>query len=62
MSNMVFNPYNDFVGVGSTYDTTYGSFGVTAYQNRESITGGYDVEHIIILTEFIIRHIGKQKR
>ncbi len=43
MSNMVFNPYNDFVGVGSTYDTTYGAFGVTAYQNRESITGGYDV-------------------
>lgn len=43
MARMIFTPYDDFVGVGATYDTTYGAFGVTAYQNRESLNGGNDV-------------------
>lgn len=43
MSKMVFTPKLDFVGQGSTYDKTYGNFGVTAYQNRETLSGGNDV-------------------
>ena len=41
MSNeMSFTPATDFIGIGSTYDTTYTNFGVTAYQNRETLSGG----------------------
>lgn len=42
-NEMSFTPSVDFIGVGSTYDTTYGAFGVTAYQNRETLSGGGDV-------------------
>lgn len=34
-----FTPANDFTGAGSTYDTTYPAFGVTAYKNYESMLG-----------------------